>query len=253
MTTSYLEANGGEAIRKQYWWELKWPDGTLQKKVVFNIQDAFHYTNTNLLNLENDKVRRLIKSLPQTTDSQPIPVVQVEDLPHNISGYWGLYEIGLKANLSSPEYVRVSATRRDFITLFISDDRKLFLPTARHIWDVLQTTKIKMIDFITGDESELIYTNLLDKAKEVGSDTYKVLQNYHFNALEKEEIRGNYAFQTRQKAIMKLGLEEVKNFRLKKLDDERERWREELNALREVVPDIKPLIIMKIDAGVSNA
>ena len=253
MTTSYLEANGGEAIRKQYWWELKWPDDTLQKKVVFNIQDAFHYNNTNLLNLENDKVRGLIKSLPQITDSQPIPVVQVEDLPHNISGYWGLYEIGLKTNLSSSTYVRVSPTKRDFITLFISDEGKLFLPTARHIWDVLQTANIKMTDSITGDEAELIYANILSKAEEVGYDTYKALQNHHLNALEKEEDRGEHAFQTRQKAIMKLGLEEVKNYRLKKLDNEKKIWEEELNALRQIIPDIKPLIIMKIDAGVANA
>ncbi len=252
MTTSYLEANGGEAIRKQYWWELKWPDDTLQKKVVFNIQDAFHYNNTNLLNLENDKVRGLIKSLPQITDSQPIPVVQIEELPHNISGYWGLYEIGLKTNLSSSKYVRVSVAKRDFITLFISDDGKLFLPTARHIWDVLQTANVKMIDSITNDETELIYANILSKAEEVGYDTYKALQNHHLNALEKEEDRGNHAFQTRQKAIMKLGLEEVKNYRLKKLDNEKKIWEDELNALRQIIPDIKPLIIMKIDAGVTN-
>lgn len=253
MTTAYLKANGGEAIRKQYWWELKWSDGTHQKKVVFNIQDAFHYNNTNLLNLENDKVRGLIKSLPQITESQPIPVVQIEGLPHNISGYWGLYEIGLKTNLSSPKYVRVSPTKRDFITLFISDDGTLFLPTARHIWDVLQTANVKMIDSITSDETKLIYGNVFSKAEEVGYDAYKALQSHHFNALDKEEARGDQAFQTRQNAIMKLGLEEVKNYRLKKLADKKEIWEDELNALKQIVPEIKPLIIMKIDAGAADA
>ena len=52
---------------------------------------------------------------------------------------------------------------------------------------------------------------------------------------------------------MKLGLEEVKNYRLKKLDNEKKIWEDELNALRQIIPDIKPLIIMKIDAGVANA
>ncbi len=27
-----------------------------------------------------------------------------------------------------------------FVSVFLTDDDKLFLPTARHIWDVLQTT-----------------------------------------------------------------------------------------------------------------
>lgn len=253
MTTSYIKAYDGQVTRKQYWWELKWPDDTLQKKVVFNIQDAFRYNNTNFLNLENDKVRGLIKNLPQVADRQPIPIVQIEDLPHNISGYWGLYEIGLKTNLASPKYVRISPTKRDFISLFISDEGKLFLPTARHIWDLLQTVNVKMVDSIANDEIELIHANVLSKAKEVGYDTYKVLQGHHLNALEKEEVRGGHTFQTRQKAIMKLGLEEVKNYRLKKLDNEKKIWEDECSALRQIVPDIKPLIIMKIDSGVADA
>jgi superfamily II DNA or RNA helicase len=253
MTTSYLKAFNGQVTQKQHWWELKWPDGTHQKKVVFNIQDAFRYNNTNLLNLENTQVRELTLNLPQVTDTQPIPIVQVEGLPRNISGYWGLYEIRLRTNLSSPKYVRASPTKRDFITLFISNEGKLFLPTSRHIWDVLQTAKMKMIDSVTGDEVESIYANVHSKAEEVGYDTYRALQNHHLNTLDKEKDRGEHAFQTRQKAIMKLGLEEVKNYRLKKLNSEKQTWGHELNALRQVVPDIKPLIIMKIDSGAADA
>jgi len=253
MTTSYLEAYSGKAIRKQHWWELIWPDGRKQKKVVFNIKDTFRYNNTNLLNLENTQVRELMLNLPQVTDVQPVPVVQIEDLPHTVSGYWGLYEISLKSSLSSPEHVRVSANERDFIALFISDEGKLFLPTARHIWDVLQTTDVKITNFIDGDEVKSIHTKIYSKAEEVGYDTYRALKKHHLNALDKEETRGTQAFQTRQKAILKLGLEEVKSYRLKKLDDEREVWDRELNALREIVPDIKPLIIMKIDARDTDA
>ncbi len=253
MTTSYIEANAGQVIRKQHWWELKWPDDTLQKKVVFNIQDAFHYNNSKFLNLENDKVRRLTKNLPQIAGTQPIHIVKIEELPSNISGYWGLYEIGLNTNLSSPKYVRVSPKKRDFITLFISDEGKLFLPTARHIWDVLQTGNISIMDSITQDGTELIYENMLNKAEEVGYDTYKALQSHHLNVLNKEEERGNYAFQTREKAIMKLGLEEVKSYRIKKLNDEKIIWEDELNALKQIIPDIKPLLVVKIDAGVANA
>ena len=252
MTTAYLEANGGESIRKQYWWELKWPDGSVDKRVVFTIQDAFHYRNTKLLNLENDKVRKLIKHLPQVTSNQPLPIVQIEGLPQNISGYWGLYEIGLKTNISSPKYVRVSPIKRDFIALFVSDEGKLFLPTARYIWDLLQTANVTMTSSTTEDETVSVNDNLLNRAKEVGYETYKALQSHHFSTLEKEEVRGKQTFETRQKAITKLGLEEVKNYRLKQLAQEREGWEKELHSLREVIPDIRPLIIMKVEAGVAN-
>lgn len=253
MTTSYLEAHRGQATRKQYWWDLHWPDGTHQKKVVFNIQDAFRYNNTNLLNLENTQVRKLITHLPQITDVQHIPVVKIEDLPHSISGYWGLYEVGLKTNSSATRHVRVSPTKRDFIALFISDEGKLFLPTARHIWDVLQTTNIEILNFINGDEVESVHTNMRTKAEEVGYDTYRALQNYHMSTLDKEVSRGEQAFQTRRKAIMKLGLEEVKNYRLKQLDAEINAWENELLTLRQIIPDIRPLIIIKIDAGEADA
>jgi superfamily II DNA or RNA helicase len=253
MTTSYLEANGGEAIRKQYWWELKWPDGSIDKRVVFTVRDALHYRNTKLLNLEDEKVRKLLKELAQTTTHQPLPIVRIEGLPESVSGYWGLYEISLSTSTATYEYVRASSAKRDFVVLFVAENGRVFIPTARHIWDLLQTAKVTVVGSIAEDDSVALNENLLEKAKEVGHERYKALKNHHLRIVEREESRGRYTYETRQKAIMKLGLDEVKKYRLKQLDRERKKWEAELHSLRETIPAIKALLVMKIEAGVENA
>ncbi|WP_367344123.1 DEAD/DEAH box helicase [Methanomethylovorans sp.] len=247
MTVGYLNSHGGKATRKRSWWELVWPDGTIHQKIVFSIRESERHSDTTLFTLENNQIRGLALNIPQIVIGQPIPCVSIKELQSNLSGLWGLFEVRLQAGLqSNSQIIRIPLVRKRYASVFLTDKGKLFLPTARHIWDAMQTTELKLAQYLDQVESKNAYGKLFDAVKNIGQELFNAMQQEHNSFLEKEEARGINAFRSRQKTIERLGLPEVRQFRFSKLEKEEKEWRSELNLAKQVFPDIRPLILMKI-------
>lgn len=247
MTVGYLNSHGGVAKRNRSWWDLSWPDGQEIKKCVFSVREADRLTDATLLNLENSRVRGLVLNLPQVVAGQPLPCVTVSDLPSNITGFWGLFEIRLQAGMHlKTQFLRIPMVRRGYVSVFLSEKGKLFLPTARHIWDSLQTAESKMQTTLGHDESFAAYESLQEAAEQAGQELFDTLQQAHLGSVAREEERGMISFASRRKAIERVGLTEVRQYRLARCDTEETDWRHELQSVRQIVPEIRPLLMMRI-------
>lgn len=247
MTVSYMTSHGGSAIRKRSWWDLTWPDGQKSRKSVFSSRDLERLSDATLLNLENNRVRGLALSLPQVATGQPIPVVSLENLPASVTGTWGLFEIRLQAGMSHRcQTLRIPMVRRAFVSVFLTDDDKLFLPTARHLWDVLQTTDPVIHEAVSQEESLTVFERMMETGEQAGREFFETLRHEHSAALAREEDRGAYYFESRRKAIERIGLSEVRQYRLSRCDMEEREWRVDLNFARQIVPEIRPLLMLRI-------
>lgn len=247
MTVSYLNSHGGAAKRNRSWWDLNWPDGQEIKKCVFSVREAERLTDATLLNLENSRVRGLTLNLPQVSAGQPLPCVTVSGLPASISGLWGLFEIRLQAGMhQKTQFLRIPMVRRGYVSVFLSEEGKLFLPTARHIWDALQTAEAKVQATLDYDESFAAYESLQDSAEQTGQELFDTLQQAHLSSITREEERGMISFSSRRKAIERVGLPEVRQYRLARCDAEETDWRHELQSVRQIVPELRPLLMMRI-------
>ncbi len=250
MTVGYLNSHGGKATRKRSWWELVWPDGTTHQKSVFSIRESERYSDATLFTLENSQIRGLALNLPQIATGQPVPCVSIKELPANLSGLWGLFEVRLQAGLqSNSQIIHIPLVRKRYASVFLTDEGKLFLPTARHIWDTMQTTEPKLLQSLDQVESIKAYESLFHAVEDVGQEVFNTMQQEHNSSLAKEEARGINAFRSRQKAIERVGLPEVRQFRFSKLEKEEKEWRDELNLAKQVVPEIRPLLLMRIVQG----
>lgn len=233
MTVSYLNCHGGQAVRKRGAWELAWPDESKPQPGVFT--------------LENNRIRGLALSLAQIVAGQPIPSVVIADLPTNLTGGWGLFEIRLQtAHLRQAHLIRIPAIRKRYLSVFLTPEGKLYLPTARHIWDVLQTSHLEVTGFASGTASHSAYAQLHAVAEQAGQSLFEGLLQAHQAALGGEEERGSMAFTSRRKAIARLGLPEVRQFRQARCDDDETEWRQELAAAQQITPEIRPLLLMQI-------
>ena len=247
MTVGYLKSHGGVAIRKRSWWELSWPDGQEQRKCVFSAREADRLTDATLLNLETNRVRGLALNLPQVAAGQPLPCVTVSGLPSSITGLWGLFEIRLQAGMRQKnQSLRIPMVRRGYLSVFLSEEGKLFLPTARHIWDALQTAEPKVMGTLGQDESSTAFEQLLEAAEQAGQELFDAMRRENIDSVAREEERGLVAFCSRRKAIKRVGLPEVRQYRLARCDAEEAEWRKELELARQVVPEIRPLLLMRI-------
>ncbi|MDO9067090.1 MAG: helicase-related protein [Deltaproteobacteria bacterium] len=253
MTVGYLNSHGGAATRKRSWWDLNWPDGQEQRKCVFSAREADRLTDATLLNLENNRVRGLALNLPQVAAGQPLPCVTVSGLPSSITGMWGLFEIRLQAGMhQKTQSLRILMVRRGYVSVFLSEEGKLFLPTARHIWDALQTAEPQVLGTLGHDESSAAYGSLQEAAEQAGQEMFEALQQAHIASVAREEERGMVAFGSRRKAIERVGLPEVRGYRLTRCDDEEAEWRNELQSARQIVPEIRALLLMRIEREALN-
>ncbi|GKT10341.1 DEAD/DEAH box helicase [Desulforhabdus sp. TSK] len=250
MTVGYLNSHGGAASRKRSWWDLNWPDGQEHRKAVFNAREADRLTDATLLNLENSRVRGLALNLPQIAAGQPLPCVSVSGLPASISGIWGLFEIRLQAGMhQKTQILRIPMVRRGYVSVFLSEEGKLFLPTARHIWDALQTAEAEVQATLGQDESITAHARLQEAAEHAGQELFDALQQAHLASVAREEERGIVSFASRRKAIERVGLPEVRQFRLSRCDADESEWQHELQSARQIVPEIRPLLMLRIIKG----
>jgi hypothetical protein len=247
MTVGYLNSHGGAASRKRSWWDLNWPDGQVHRKAVFNAREADRLTDATLLNLENNRVRGLALNLPQIAAGQPLPCVSVSGVPASISGLWGLFEIRLQAGMhQKTQRLRIPMVRRGYVSVFLSEEGKLFLPTARHIWDALQTAEAQVQATLGQDESITAHARLQEAAEQAGQALFDSLQQAHLASVAREEERGIVSFASRRKTIERVGLPEVRQFRLSRCDADEAEWRHELQSARQMVPEIRPLLMLQI-------
>ncbi len=247
MTTSYLKSHGGATQKKHSWWELSWPGGNDYKKAVFTQYDADRLEDAELLNLATEQVRRLALNIPQFVVGQTIPEVVINGLPPAVKGVWGLFEINLHmGRRETGHLLRIPARRCCYRTVFIGQDGKLFIPTARHIWESLQSSEILVISNLDINESTDIYQKIHAAAEEISQEPFASLLEKHNQSLLRETERGEVSFAARRKAIGKLGLPEVRNYRLTQCEQEEEQWRKALQQANNVIPDFRPLLMFKI-------
>ena len=75
------------------------------------------------------------------------------------------------------------------------------------------------------------------------------MREAHCTPVAHEEERGMIAFASRRKAIDRLGLPEVRQFRLVLLDVDASQWHSELKSARQIMPELRTLLMLNIGNG----
>jgi len=70
--------------------------------------------------------------------------------------------------------------------------------------------------------------------------------------LNRDRRRGEQTFAARQVAIERIGLAAGRMHRLTLLDEERQVWRETLVRDEEALPELVPLLILRVEAEAAN-
>lgn len=241
MATAYLRCEGGKVQRDLFSYSLEWPDGSRMERVSFQSRDAQDKGLAHV-SLEDARIRRLVQQLPRVVITEPIPCVRFASLPAEVVGYWSLWRIAI-----DPQSLRDVK----IIPIFHHDDGRNLVPTARHIWDALMEDRpeVEQVGTKTGAEVELVFRNLRTEAERLGENAFHELFARHQQRLKREQEKGQYAFQVRREALGRLGLPEVRQHRLKRLGDEELAWAAELRKREQILPDLQPVILLRVEAG----
>jgi superfamily II DNA or RNA helicase len=240
MTVSYLRANGGQVERGNRSWNLTWPDGETYQNVVFTGKEAERFPAARHLTLEDSKVRGLAMRLPRFAPGQPIPIVSIPSLSEGVRGVWSLWRIAI----ASMEW-----NRRRIMPLFVAESGMVYMPTARHVWDELLAgvTQVRS----AGDESfsQATFAKLQNAAEEHGRHIYEALVQEHRARIARERENGDFAFSARRKTVRRIGLPQVRSFRMNLLAQEEQAFHLHLDQKAHSYPDMVPLLMIRVAGG----
>lgn len=241
MTTAYVRSEGGKVQKDLFGYTLEWPDGSRMERVSFHSRTA-QDRGLRHASLEDERIRRLVQQLPRFTPGEPIPRMRLAKLPAEVVGHWSLWRIAL--DHQSLRDVKI-------IPIFRHDDGRLLGPTARHIWDALMEDRpeIELAGTHSGPEVDGVFRRLRVEAERLGENAFHELLARHRQRLKQEQEKGQYAFQVRREALGRLGLPEVRRHRLKRLEEEERAWDAELRKREQVLPELQPVIVLRVEAG----
>jgi len=163
MTTHYLQMKECKLEKDLLGWNFTWPNGEKVQSVVFQSRDFS--SDGNLLSLENARIRGLAINLPQFIPGQPLPCVSIDGLPKMVAGLWGLFEICISVQQLANFQIRIPLKRRSYLPVFMNNEGKLFMPTARHIWDQLLNNELRINSMKDSSESNLVGEKLLSASE----------------------------------------------------------------------------------------
>jgi superfamily II DNA or RNA helicase len=237
MTQNYVEAFGGRYEPRLNYIEIQWP-GEAQVRIF----SAPSHTNNppqnvELLRLDHPKVRGILSGLPRFVPGMPVAVLRLASLPDNISGLWSLWQLKVLTQHNEKHQV---------LPLFVHDDGRVLLPTARFIWEQLCFESWTAEEHIDGTAAEEAYSVCEKNAQEHCQDAYLEMRQKHLTQLHLEREKVEFSFHTRRELLQGIGLPEVRDHRLRMLADEETEKANELTQQGQIVPQLIPLLIFKI-------
>jgi hypothetical protein len=196
-----------------------------------------------LVSLEEPRVRELITQLPPFAPGQPLARLHVPGVSEKVTGIWSLWGVAIQA-----------AERREqrLLPLFLTDDGRSLAPTARAVWDRLVglADGITMLDGpATDGEAKDAYEVSRRAAEEHGEHLFQELLRAHQERLERERGRAQATFAARRRVLERVGLPQVREYRMARLDVELQAWHAEMRRREQTLPELSPLLIVRVVDG----
>lgn len=220
-------------------YDLRWPNGDTCIAAVFS-RDEADRSGVTLISLEDERVRRLTTNLPVFAPGQPIPSIVIPDVSDKTSGMWSLWRISLHS---------AGGREQRFVSLFLTEDGRVFGPTARTVWD-------RLIDLPSGlshageELSGKVAVEAFDASRKAaetqGAPIFEELATNHQLSIVRERKKGSHAFASRRRAIERLGLPQVRAHRLRFVVEEELAWSRELAEREAALPDLAAILMVRV-------
>ena len=231
VTTGLLDA-GGAATRNGETWALVWPDGSTTDRACFDAPGLEIAPDATWLTLDNEAVRAVIEDLPGEPPGRPVPRASVRQLPAGIEGVWSLWRIRMSTMRSED---------RRYMPLFVQNGRA-FAPTARRLWDMIVTGEL-----VTDGNYAMCATADMEHLAEAQAEPiYLELRDRHLQQLEQERQRVTAVFDTRRNAIKRIGLENVRRARLRRLEEEHQLRLRKLQDAATMMPSLERVTVVEV-------
>ena len=246
MTLSWLRSQeaGGARVSElgRGGYELTWPSGHTTPPVAFSRREA-EDAGISQLTIEDPRVRGLTTRIPPFAPGLPVPAVHIPGISDKVQGFWSLWRVALQTTDGREQRV---------VPIFVTDSGQVLAPSARVVWERLveQSSGVRIATdpTVADEEARKAFERSRAAAEEHGRTVFHELTQKHAERIAQERRKMAVAFASRRRSIERIGLPQVRDFRMGQLQQEETAWRQGLAEREAALPDLTPLLLVAIVA-----
>lgn len=205
---------------------------------AFDAELALNNPGVEHFTLQHPFIKKVLEQIPAFDLQKELPVLRTADGIAE-KGIWSLWKV---------EALNALESRVSYRTIFIADNGKQYLAYANEIWNhlvmrsqrfTLQAYSFHVPELEGGALNQRIEAGLREAFEELERDIQRVL----IQKLEKKSQ--SYAYQVAR--AEKIGIENIRLSKLKRLEQEFEHWKQRYAGSRKVIPNIQHIMTIRID------
>ena len=160
------------------------------------------------------------------------------------------FKLGQEFSEAAPYFLMLSATPHQgktaaFLRLMSLIDKDEFPLVRRNLGaggDVSSVTREQV-------QPQVIRTEKRRAIDTDGKPVYKALVQEHQGRIARGREKADYAFSARRKTVERIGLPQVRNYRLNLLSQEERSFQEQLDQKAHAYPEMVPLLVIRVEGG----
>jgi superfamily II DNA or RNA helicase len=237
MVECYVVARGGAVTPGLFGRDIQFPDGEVVRGAVFRKSDMT--AGGSYLGLHDPRIAHLVNQLPRMTPEEVIMRVTSPKFPAGLRGQFSLWQLTLSAG---------SRIRSRIVPLFVSEQGQVYRTTAQKVWEQMGGLDFEASLAMSQVLDEPAYRELSRLAEREAESSYHALMAEHRQFLTQERDKARTAFNIRKTLAERVGLREVRAFRIKALETELAQHLETLDAMERVTPTLFPILVVEVSA-----
>lgn len=236
MTLAHLEERGVvDVVDFERVYRLEWPDGSIVARAVFDNRLSQQLDDVALVGLDDARVRGLLNRVVAVADTSRAALIRVSGVSDVTSGIWALWRIGLQDG---------DARRERFMPAFLDAAGRFLEPTARLTWETISREGLNaLVTLGEADVGAERFHRLRERAEQDGRLIYQELLREHVEGIERNRRRTDAAFAARERASARIGLQNVREARIRDIALERAAWQAEQSEVSQPAPILECVAI----------
>lgn len=240
MTTSYLESKGIEYKRYLDGIGFKFP-GYSEQLYTFDIRESINNPVPEPLSLQHEIIQKILSDAVPHLEKSNIPELRIT----NGSSSTGVFSIWHLLVGNGFE------TRDHFQPVFLSEKGEVFPALAQNLWMKLTQDRnaFEYIDTTSASMTSDIYWQNYSRAEQFLQTKFEEMERRLLENSARMRENKEKAFAFREKQLNKIGIDNIRLSRQKRLTKEMEEWQMNYDSSIKIVPNLTCLLMIRISNG----
>jgi len=189
-----------------------------------------------LLTVQSDLIQKILNEAVPVSEDSPIPVIKVPQ-EGNAAGTFMLWSVTARNTYES---------QKKIIPIFISEQNQYFASYSQSLWSSLSMGELNAKVNGTLSDSKDTYEKMQPIAEDHLQSVYEEMENkINTRSLKMLENREK-AFKFQIQQAERIGIEQIKNYRVRKYKSDYENWISNYETDKQVIPELECLLMIQV-------